>query len=196
MMDKEPKEGQEEELDDEQEGGEEPRSGEEEKTFSQDDLNRIVEQRLKRERARYADYDDLKEAAKKLKELKDAELSEKEKLEKRIQELEDAEAEAKQQAQARELEINEKLIRAEVRLVAGTMGFSTPDDAYALAELADVSVEEDGSVKGVDKALEKLAKAKPYLLDGSDGKSLGTPPRGRRGQAPGEPKTKAPNIRF
>jgi hypothetical protein len=194
MMDKDQEKEKGEELESEQENGDQETS--EDKTFSQEDVDRIVKERLKRATSRYADYDDLKEAAKKLKELQEAELSEKEKLEKRIQELEDAETEAKQQAQARELEINEKLIRAEVRLVAGTMGFSTPDDAYALAELADVSVEEDGSVKGVDKALEKLAKAKPYLLDGSDGKSLGTPPRGRRGQAPGEPKTKAPNIRF
>lgn len=194
-MDKEPKQGKEEELENEQESGDQDPS-EEEKSFSQADLDRIIEQRLKRERSRYADYDDLKTAAKQLKELQDAELSEKEKLEKRIQELEDAATEAQQQAQSRELEINEKLIKAEVRLVAGTMGFSTPDDAYALAGLADVSVEEDGSVKGVKKALEKLAKDKPYLLDGGDKQSLGTPPRGRKSQAPGEQVVTTPRIKF
>jgi hypothetical protein len=34
-----------------------------EKTFSQSDVNRIVEDRLRREQAKYADYDDLKAKA-------------------------------------------------------------------------------------------------------------------------------------
>lgn len=44
-----------------QQQGDEPPAGE--KTFSQSDVNRIVEDRLRREQAKYADYDDLKAKA-------------------------------------------------------------------------------------------------------------------------------------
>jgi Spy/CpxP family protein refolding chaperone len=171
-------------------------------TFTQEELDRIVKQRLERERARYADYEELKKAKEELKKLQDADLSEQEKLKKKVQELEDAQAEAERQAKTMELEVNEKLVRAEVRMAAATMQFVSPDDAYSLADLADVKVEEDGSVKGVDKALEKLAKDKPYLLKAEDGQSgAGTPPRGRgstttRSTPPGGTEEKRPLIRF
>lgn len=157
--------------------------------FSQADVDRIVQKRLERERARYADYDALKEAAEKLKALEEADLSEREKLEKRIAELEQAEAEAKSKAEVREMEVNEKLIRAEVRVVAAGMGFVNPEDAYGLADLADIALDDDGAVQGVKKALEKLAKEKPYLLDGKSDGGVGTPSRGKRtttGKAPAE----------
>lgn len=40
-------------------------------SFSQDDVNRIVQERLQREREKYADYDDLKTAAERAQELED-----------------------------------------------------------------------------------------------------------------------------
>lgn len=47
-----------------------------EKTFSQSDVNRIVEDRLRREQAKYADYDDLKAKAAKFDEQEEANKSE------------------------------------------------------------------------------------------------------------------------
>lgn len=41
-------------------------------TFTQDDVQRVIAERLKRERAKYADYDDLKKAAAKLQAIEDA----------------------------------------------------------------------------------------------------------------------------
>lgn len=50
------------------------------KTFTQEDLDKIVKERLERERKKYADYDDLKKAAEELSKLKDSEKSEVERL--------------------------------------------------------------------------------------------------------------------
>jgi len=58
---------------------------------------------------------------------------------------------------------NQRLIRAEVKVVATELGIVDPDAAYALMDRSEVSVVEDGSVQGVREALEALLKAKPYL---------------------------------
>lgn len=158
------------------EGGQEtpPEGGSDEKTFNQADVDRIIKERLERERTRYADYDELKKASGELEKLRKAQMSEQEKKDARIAELERAQADWEAQDKARAAAINEKLIRAEVRLVAGQMGFKSPDDAYRLAELAGVEVGEDGSISGVKKALEELKKNKEYLLASEQGP--GSPP--------------------
>ena len=55
---------------------------------SQDDLNRVIDDRLKRERAKYADYKDLKARAAKADEYEQANQTEAEKAAKRIADLE------------------------------------------------------------------------------------------------------------
>lgn len=55
---------------------------------SQDDLNRVIDERLKRERAKYADYKDLKAKAAKADEYEAANQTEAEKAAKRLAELE------------------------------------------------------------------------------------------------------------
>lgn len=58
------------------------------KTFTEDDLNRIVKDRLDRERKKFADYNDLKAAKAKLDELEKAKLSDEEKAQAKLKELE------------------------------------------------------------------------------------------------------------
>lgn len=60
----------------------------ESKTFTQEELERILAERLKREREKYKDYDELKKAAEELKKLKEAQMSETEKLQARLAEYE------------------------------------------------------------------------------------------------------------
>lgn len=60
--------------DGQQQGNEPPSGGE--RTFSQSEVNRIVEDRLRREQAKYADYDDLKAKADKFDEQEEANKSE------------------------------------------------------------------------------------------------------------------------
>lgn len=61
---------------------------EEGKVFTQDELNAIVGDRLKRERDKYADYDSLREKAQKYEEMEEANKSELEKAKERAQTLE------------------------------------------------------------------------------------------------------------
>lgn len=148
----------------------------ESQAFTQADVDRIIKERLERERTRTADYEDLKKAAQRLKEIEAAQLTETQRLEKERDEAKQAAAAAETAAQAREAEINQRLIRAEVRVVAAELGFANPEDAYHLADLAGVEVDENGAVQNVKKALEKLAKEKLYLLK-TENRAPGTPPR-------------------
>lgn len=53
-------------------------------------------------------------------------------------------------------------------LSSNTHDWADKDDALRLADLADVEIEDDGTVHGLKQALDKLAKAKPHLLKKSD----------------------------
>lgn len=169
-----------------QETGTPPESQGGGKQFTQDELNAIVGDRAKRaeEKAR-------KELAEKLgfksiKELEDSiaaqrkaqenELSELDKAKARVTELEQTDAQRAQQ-------VNAKLIKAEVRAVAGQMGFRDLGDAQ-LADLSEVEIADDGDVKGVKEALEALAKAKPYLLGGEPSKPPAPNTGGGQGNNP------------
>lgn len=50
-------------------GEQQPNQEQAESTFSQEDVNRIVQERLQREREKYSDYDELKAAAERAQEL-------------------------------------------------------------------------------------------------------------------------------
>jgi len=65
-------------------GEQQPNQEQAEATFSQEDVNRIVQERLQREREKYADYDELKTAAQRAQELE----SEKQTLAERVAEFE------------------------------------------------------------------------------------------------------------
>ena len=73
------------------EAGEQQPVQEQAQTFTQDDVNRIVQERLQREREKYADYDELKTAAERAQELE----SEKQTLAERVAEFEAKEEQQK-----------------------------------------------------------------------------------------------------
>jgi len=143
-----------------------------------------LNERLKYERDKvlkqFSDYDTYKAAAAELKKLKDSQLSEQELLKRRIADMEQAQADWDAQGKAREMEINEKLLRAEVRVLAATLNFIDPEEAWKLADLAEVTFGDDGKIEGVKKPLEALAKAKPHLIQAAGGP--GSPPN-RPGKA-------------
>jgi hypothetical protein len=86
----------------------------------------------------------------------EAELSETERLKKQLDE-------AKAERERLLANMQETQMRSAVERAAATMRFHDPADAYALADLSSVTVE-DGKVNGVDAALKALAKAKPHLV--------------------------------
>lgn len=73
------------------------------KSFSQADVDRIVADRLKREKEKYADYDDLKGKAEKLKDIEAAQMTEQEKAQAKIAELEAKNAETEAKVRAMEI---------------------------------------------------------------------------------------------
>ena len=120
-----------------------------ERTFSQSEVDALVGKRLTRERAKFADYDELKEQAKAFAEYERSQLSELEQAQTRVTELEAERDEANANA-------TKTLIRAAFIAEAAQAGVAHPEDAYRLAELTSVNVGEDGAITGVAEVVKTL----------------------------------------
>lgn len=134
---------------------------------TQDDLNRIVEQRLARERGKYADYDDLKAKAAKFDEADQASKSE-------MQKLQDAVAERDKTIADLPTAVRKQAIS--FASAATKAGFLDPEDALVFidADLADADA--------VKAALEDLAERKPHLVRvEKTPKKLATRPKAKTG---------------
>lgn len=133
-----------------QNAGEPPTDGG--KTFTQEDLDRLIQQRLQRERKKWEQQ--LEEERKK------AAMTEAERLK---AEKEEAERRA-QEAQA---SANQRLINAEARVQAVTLGIRPERVAYALklADLSAVDVDDSGNPDeaAIKAALEAVLKDLPEL---------------------------------
>jgi len=125
-------------------------------TFTQEDLDRIVGERLERDRKKYGDYDELKKAADKLKKLEDAQKTDAEKTTQRVADLEKSDAEKGKL-------LKERTTRYEVMLAAQKLNIVDPDAAYRLLDLTTIEFDDEGLPKDVEKALKALLKARPYL---------------------------------
>ncbi|WP_171110625.1 MULTISPECIES: DUF4355 domain-containing protein [unclassified Streptomyces] len=118
------------------------------KTFDQDAVDRIVAERLARERAKYSDYNDLKSQAQRLAEIENAQKTEQQRLTERAEQETQARAAAEQRAQ--ELEV--QLLRHKV---AGTKGL-TPAQAARLQGTSEEEIAADA-----DALLAAFAPAQP-----------------------------------
>lgn len=132
-----------------------------EKTFTQAELDKLISERLKREREKHADYDQLKAAADELAKIKESQLSETEKLTKKLAELEAAKTQAETRAR-------ETLIRSAVISEAAKLNFNDPQDAYRLIDVATLTIADSGKVDGVAEAVKTLAESRKYLLKSSN----------------------------
>ena len=139
-------------------GGEQP-GQQGDRTFTQAQLDAIVGDRVQRERTKFADYDTLKSAAAQWEEHRKAQMSELEKAQARITELERVSAEAQEQAA-------QTLIRSAFLTEAAKLGAAHPEDAYLLAELDGVNLDESGTVVGVVEAVAALAEAGRLVMAG------------------------------
>ena len=117
--------------------------------FTNEQVEAIVEQRLARERRKYADYADLQEKAQKYTEWEEAQKTE---LQKAKEAAERAAAERDHALQ----EANDRLIRAAFMAEAGRIHAKHPEDAFLLADLSNVVITDDGKVPGVNAAVEAL----------------------------------------
>lgn len=134
-------------------------SSEESRTFTQEELDRIVGERLARERKTLGDVDELRRKAEEFDRLEEDRKTELEK------ERDRAAKEAEQRTRD-ELEPTwkKRLLRSEVRAVAAGK-LADPNDAISLLDLDKFELDEDGNVDEdkVAKAITKLLEDKPYL---------------------------------
>lgn len=103
-------------------------------------------------------------AEQKVKEFEDANKSE---LEKAQRDLKDAQETAKLlETRLQKTTIHNKF------LASNKYTWHDPETAIALLDMDGVEIEDDGKVKGLEDAIEKLAKSKPFLIkeDGKDDK--------------------------
>jgi hypothetical protein len=116
----------------------------------------------------FKDEKELKAALTDLKKRQDAEKTDLEKKDQTITELQDA-------VSQRDKKLKDITIERSVEKAARALKFRDPEDAivHLRRELDEAEVAEDGSIKGVEDLLKKLAKAKPYLID--DGKGSNAP---------------------
>ena len=126
------------------------------RTFSQEEMNRIQAQTRKEVRNQFSDYGQLKERAAKADELEQAQLSEAEKLEARALEAERKAASAAEQ-------VSTAMIASDVKVRASQLGIIDPDAALLLVDRTNVKYSEDSGVTGVEDALTQLLTDKPYL---------------------------------
>lgn len=153
--------------DEAEEGGGEEAKGDPPKSFNQDDVDRIVKERLARAKTQApADYDDLKAKAARLDEIEEQSKSEKDKAVDKA--AKDADTAARQDERGK---ANARIVRAEVKAAAGAK-LADPGDAVRLLDLDQFKVDDDGEVdaKAVAAAIDDLVKAKPYLAANSGGK--------------------------
>lgn len=122
--------------------------------FTQADVDRIVNERLARQKAQFKDYDDLKTKASEFDRLAEAQKTEAQKAQERADKAEQAVQAAV-----------ERSVKAEIKAIA-TGEFADPGDAHLY--LGDLSkfIGKDGEPDSdaIEAALKEVEKAKPHLV--------------------------------
>lgn len=127
----------------------------EDRTFTQTELNAIIQDRLSRERGRFADYDALKDKAGKFDTAEAARLSD-------IEKAQQAATASDTRAAGLEAELKSERLRNAVYAESVKVGAIDPDAVLALLDRAAL-VDETGQPKGVADAITALLESKPYL---------------------------------
>lgn len=136
-------------------GGQQP--GEGQRTFTQQELEAILADRLSREREKFADYAELKEAASQWREHQEAQKTELERMQGQLADLQAERDRAQQMA-------NDRLIEAALVAEANRRGFANVEDAIALADYSAITITDDGRVEGAGEVVKSLADSRPYLI--------------------------------
>jgi hypothetical protein len=137
------------------------------KTYTQDEVNKFVEESKKyRQRAQAAE--------KKLSDHEKAQMTEKER----------AEANAKEaitRAEAAEAELSRLRLERAVESEASAQNFTTPADVMAFLDIKSLKLDDDGKpdTNSLKAAVKRVATEKPYLIKGAGG--AGSADGGARG---------------
>lgn len=141
-----------------------------ERTFTQADVDRIVQGRL----SKYSDYDDV---VRERDELKSANATDAEKA------IERARKEARDEVLATS---NERVLRAESRGLAAELQFHNPGEAHMYLDADNLPIKDgDVDIDALKAQLEQIAEARPYLVaDGAGSASHREVGIGRKGNPP------------
>lgn len=142
-------------MTDEQVEGQEPETEE-----ATDSFDREYVEGLRGEAAKYRTklrdtQQEVESLTSKLKKFEDAQKSE-------LERLTEEKAELERRAIDLEREMTESAIQADIKIQAAKLNIIDPEAAVVLIDRNDITYDE-GKVTGVDKALKKLLKEKPYL---------------------------------
>ena len=146
-------------------------------TFTQEQVNAIVADRLRRERDKVSDYEEIKNLSDELKKSLDDSKATLDEKEAALAEFQDKQAQWEQELAARDLK--DAIVEA-----GREAGFRVPSDAFALMDLAEAASDPEK----VGELVAALAEARPDLL-GTPSKppaTSATQPAMSRQPAPGE----------
>jgi len=142
------------------------------RTFTQADVDRIVQERLARAKSTPPpDYDDLKEKAAEFDKLQESNRSDLERATERAEKAEALAAEATEKAHG-------LLVQAAVVAAATSAGALAPGTIHKLIDTAGVTVEDDGTVTGAEDAVKAFLKANPDFVGTSSDRSADQGARG------------------
>lgn len=144
-----------------------------ERTFTQADVDRIVQERLARQKAQFAGYDELKQKAEQFDELQQQQMTELERANQRAAQLEQELADATASRK-------ESLLRASVVGEAAKRNVVDPDAAIALIDRALLEFDQQGNPTNVATAMDSLLEQRPYLV-AAQGGARGNADLGARG---------------
>lgn len=136
--------------------------GAEKKTFSQDEVNRMIKARAEREiqallRAKgLAGMDELEALVQAKNAAKEAEMSELQKAQERAAQLEKQLADAAEKQKA-------LMTQSDITAKAAKLGIIDPDAAYKLLNRSELEYGDDGAPTNTETLLVALLKEKPYL---------------------------------
>ena len=140
--------------------------GAEKKTFSQDEVNRIIKARAERElqtvlqEAGLAGVDELKGLVQAKRQAEEAQKSEMQKLQERAAQLEKQLADAAEKQKA-------LMTQNDIAAKAAKLGIIDPDAAYRLLDTSKLEYDEAGQPTNSEALLTGLLKDKPYLAGGA-----------------------------
>lgn len=87
-------------------------------------------------------------------------------------------ADLQRQLAAAEQTARDRLVRSAVVSAAAKAGFNDPDDAFHLVDSTAFEIADDGTVSGIDTAIQAIAKSKPYLVRAKATSSAAAPAGG------------------
>lgn len=184
--------------------GQEPRQEPEPEPQEEFDRERALEtihRQRESEKALKKQLQEAKSALKKFedenKRREDAELSDLQRAQKRITDLEAMLQDAQTMTQA--LRLRQEFSRVSSRLKLSFVDPQAEEDAFELADMDNVEIDENGKVTGLEEAIKALQKQRPYLFASDERSGKGTPPRTQKittSGLPGGAEPVKPRIRL